>query len=142
MGIGSGRATSEVGGRFAGDGFFPTADLRHCIDGMSYTACKCEAVSFPEITDSSGVDIVDHREFSAGEESNVLGSTGVPINAYKRDLPFEAIELSFSSYHSGGVNTGFVDGHVDFITESISADVWSALGTQAGQETSVYSYQQ
>jgi prepilin-type processing-associated H-X9-DG protein len=39
-----------------------------------------------------------------------------------------------SSYHSGGVNTGFLDGSVRFIKESISPNTWWAVSTTAGGE--------
>ena len=39
-----------------------------------------------------------------------------------------------SSYHSGGVNTGFLDGSVRFIKESIGQNPWWALSTKAGGE--------
>ena len=39
-----------------------------------------------------------------------------------------------SSHHTGGVHVVFGDGHVEFINETISPDVWTAYGTAAGQE--------
>ncbi|WP_165069561.1 DUF1559 domain-containing protein [Paludisphaera rhizosphaerae] len=41
---------------------------------------------------------------------------------------------SISSRHSGGVNTGFADGSVKFIKDSINPDVWFAINTLAGGE--------
>jgi prepilin-type N-terminal cleavage/methylation domain-containing protein/prepilin-type processing-associated H-X9-DG protein len=38
------------------------------------------------------------------------------------------------SYHSGGVNTAFMDGSVRFITNSISQATWRGLGTRNGGE--------
>jgi prepilin-type processing-associated H-X9-DG protein len=38
------------------------------------------------------------------------------------------------SYHSGGVNTAFMDGSVRFITNSIPQLTWRALGTRNGGE--------
>lgn len=61
--------------------------------------------------------------------------------------------LSASSYHTGGVNTVFVDGSVRFISDSIDTGnhavkpvmlapspygVWGALGTRAGGEVSTF----
>ncbi|MFN0102597.1 MAG: DUF1559 domain-containing protein [Bryobacteraceae bacterium] len=40
-----------------------------------------------------------------------------------------------SSYHAGGANVLFCDGTVHFVNQTISPDVWTALGTPAGQET-------
>lgn len=38
------------------------------------------------------------------------------------------------SYHPGGVQGTLADGSVNFFSESISLDVWQALGTRAGGE--------
>ncbi len=38
------------------------------------------------------------------------------------------------SRHSGGVNAAFADGAVKFVSNSITPNVWSALGTMAGSE--------
>jgi prepilin-type processing-associated H-X9-DG protein len=40
-----------------------------------------------------------------------------------------------SSDHRGGVNLLFVDGHVQFVSNSIDWHVWQALGTAAGNES-------
>jgi prepilin-type processing-associated H-X9-DG protein len=38
------------------------------------------------------------------------------------------------SYHDGGVNVAFGDGHVKFIGESIDLDTWRAFATRNGDE--------
>jgi prepilin-type N-terminal cleavage/methylation domain-containing protein/prepilin-type processing-associated H-X9-DG protein len=43
--------------------------------------------------------------------------------------------LSARSYHSGGVNAALCDGSVRFVSNSIAANLWLALGTRAGNET-------
>jgi prepilin-type N-terminal cleavage/methylation domain-containing protein/prepilin-type processing-associated H-X9-DG protein len=42
--------------------------------------------------------------------------------------------LTARSYHTGGVNTAFMDGSVRFITNSIPQLTWRALGTRNGGE--------
>jgi len=42
--------------------------------------------------------------------------------------------IGASSYHSGGVNIGLLDGSVKFIKDSISPLTWCALATKAGNE--------
>jgi prepilin-type N-terminal cleavage/methylation domain-containing protein/prepilin-type processing-associated H-X9-DG protein len=42
--------------------------------------------------------------------------------------------IGASSYHSGGVNVGFLDGSVKFIKDSISPTTWWAIATKAGGE--------
>ena len=38
------------------------------------------------------------------------------------------------SYHIGGVHVSLVDGSTRFVSDTISATIWSALGTRAGEE--------
>ena len=42
--------------------------------------------------------------------------------------------ITSTSQHPGGVNTLFADGHVQFIKESVSPQVWRAIGTRNGGE--------
>jgi prepilin-type processing-associated H-X9-DG protein len=49
------------------------------------------------------------------------------------EAPGETL-VGASSYHSGGVNVGFLDGSVKFIKSSIAYNVWWALGTKANGE--------
>jgi prepilin-type N-terminal cleavage/methylation domain-containing protein/prepilin-type processing-associated H-X9-DG protein len=42
--------------------------------------------------------------------------------------------VAASSYHTGGVNVGFADGSVHFISDAISFPTWQALGSRAGGE--------
>lgn len=48
--------------------------------------------------------------------------------------PFTAGSITATSLHSGGVNTLFADGHVQFVKESINVKVWRAIGTRNGGE--------
>lgn len=43
-------------------------------------------------------------------------------------------ELPFGSYHPGGSQFVFADGHVEFVSESINFDVYQALSTRDDQE--------
>ena len=45
--------------------------------------------------------------------------------------------FSARSQHRGGVNAAFGDGHVSFITNSISVTAWRALGTRNGNELEI-----
>lgn len=42
---------------------------------------------------------------------------------------------SARSYHPGGVNAAFADGHVAFVSDSVASAYWQAIGTMDGQET-------
>lgn len=83
-----------------------------------------------------------HNDMSEG-----LGSTGVPINFQNRFKNAEtspcgrrptpdcqAIQLSFSSAHPGGVNAVNIDGSVHFVADDVDPVVWSAFGTTKSQE--------
>lgn len=62
---------------------------------------------------------------------NTLGCRNGPFaTAYFYDGAVPA-----SSLHPGGVNVLFVDGHVQFVADSIDWGVWQAIGTINGQES-------
>jgi prepilin-type processing-associated H-X9-DG protein/prepilin-type N-terminal cleavage/methylation domain-containing protein len=42
--------------------------------------------------------------------------------------------LAASSFHPGGLNVLFLDGHVTFLKDSLALPTWRALGTRAGGE--------
>ncbi len=150
LGAASGVVTRELGPApsfeaSSFDGFFPRADTRLVSDGLSYTFAVGDAISFFNIRNTAGTDMVDHWQDlsvaggtlgSAQEFSHLYGSTGVPINAAQLKLKgFNEQEISFGSRHrGGGINGLFVDGHVVFIPQTTNAQVWSALGTVAGDE--------
>jgi len=68
------------------------------------------------------------------EVSEAMGSTGVAVNSYLRDVFVDEKELAFSSHHPGGAQVVLADGAVVFISESIDRGTWSSLGTRAGSE--------
>ncbi len=90
-----------------------------------------------------GSDDID--TFPAGDLSEFLGSTAVPINTQKTSeenqqacaspdsAKCQALQLAYGSNHAGSVCTVFCDGHVDSIQENIDAKVWSDYGTRASQ---------
>lgn len=78
-----------------------------------------------------GSDDVDTT--NQGDMSELLGSTGVPMNM--RKVPpgspeFAAYEFSFGSRHVGGANFGLADGSVRFISQNIDATIYSNLGSR------------
>src|SRR5262249_43786087 len=42
---------------------------------------------------------------------------------------FSCAHIAARSYHSGGVNVGFIDGSIRFIKNTINPGAWSAIGT-------------
>jgi prepilin-type N-terminal cleavage/methylation domain-containing protein/prepilin-type processing-associated H-X9-DG protein len=68
------------------------------------------------------------------EVSEAIGSTGAPINGIFKGAFIDEKEMGFSSQHVGGCQFVFADGHVQFLSESIDRQTYSALGTIAGGE--------
>ncbi len=121
-------------------------------DGSSSTVLMGEAIPDQDLfgTDYSGnLQKVDHWYIGSGElpdyeaigstisaeNSECLASTACPINSlFIEDSPINDKELSFGSAHPQGVNIGFADGHIQFVTENIDLVIWSAVGSRNGGE--------
>lgn len=147
----SGTGTRESGppplvGLPGSDGMFfvnSSTRMADILDGTSSTVAIGETLVRIDVhgPDHTGrTQVVDHwyigtPEGNANEISESMGSTGVAINSVAMPDPFiDEKELCFSSWHSGGVQVLFADGHVSFVAETIDRDTWSALGTRAGSE--------
>ena len=52
----------------------------------------------------------------------------------------DAMRMTARSYHPGGVNVVYADGHVDFYSDTVSLAIWEALATIAGSEASSGEY--
>ena len=120
------------------------ADVR---DGSSFTLLLGEAIFDLELTGTDpvgNVQAVDHWYIGSTDQLNginaseCLGSAAIPLNLYRnRSLDdIESKELGFSSYHPGGLTMAFVDGHVEFVRDTIDPRVLRAWGTRAGGEVS------
>jgi prepilin-type N-terminal cleavage/methylation domain-containing protein/prepilin-type processing-associated H-X9-DG protein len=135
--------------------------LRKITDGMSKTVLIGEALHDAKeqariggtIRENALGDHKDHWIIGSddvdihNDASEGLGSTGVAINlpsqlngqdACRQPAApnCQALQLSFSSTHSGGINIVHADGSVEFIGDSIDARIWKAAGTRASQEQS------
>jgi prepilin-type N-terminal cleavage/methylation domain-containing protein/prepilin-type processing-associated H-X9-DG protein len=70
-----------------------------------------------------------------GFATSVLYTHTVPPNSPDRDCIDEQgfqFHLAARSAHVGGVNVGYADGSVHFISDSIEPRTWQAIGTRAG----------
>lgn len=117
--------------------------FRDIMDGTSSTVLVGEAehdvdVKGPDHTGQT--HFVDHwyigsPQVWAGDVSETLGSTAVPVNAFFDTSAFiDERELCFSSRHPGGAQVVFADAHVTFVPATIDALVWAALGTRGHRE--------
>jgi prepilin-type processing-associated H-X9-DG protein len=119
-------------------------NLKEVVDGSSRTIALGESLFRLDVTapDYDGeLQVVDHWHTGSDEvvtlkeASEGLGSTAIVINAVFDDsLPINDRELCFSSNHAGGAQFAFPDGHVTWISESIDAATFRALGTRVGGE--------
>jgi prepilin-type processing-associated H-X9-DG protein len=116
--------------------------LADIVDGSSNTVAVGETVFIfrPHGADHTGLQqYLDHwyigtAEGRGNEISEVVGSTGIAVNSFLRDVFVDEQELDFSSRHPGGAQVVLADGAVSFIAESIDRDTWRAMGTRAGGE--------
>ena len=129
---------------------------RRIKDGMSKTAMIGEALHDVYWQDVRGrrreTAVGDHKDhwYFGSDDIDVnkdisegVGSTGVPIGlrATPTADPCEsasseecqALQVSFSSGHTGGANVVNCDGSVEFVTTGVDPQIWSDRGTRAGQ---------
>jgi prepilin-type N-terminal cleavage/methylation domain-containing protein/prepilin-type processing-associated H-X9-DG protein len=120
------------------------------------------------VTKASSFDFMGHGRWdktnaSSGGSGSTTYTDGWPIGSYAStmynhvappnwsgydcqmygsvpDTPGESALISARSYHSGGVNVAFGDGHVTFISDSIDLPTWRALGTRNGGESKLGDY--
>ena len=68
------------------------------------------------------------------DASEFLGSLGVAMNLFDDGSSTDALELSFKSRHSSGVQFLFMDGAVRLLSINVNAGIRQALGTRRGSE--------
>ena len=119
---------------------------RDFTDGLTNTLLVAEALFLPGVVGpdhNNSLQIIDHWSVGSpgmgeNEMSEALGSTAILPNAWKK-MPqgfIEDIELGFGSRHPSLVQAVFADGRIQVVSESISATVWSAIGTRDRGEVS------
>jgi prepilin-type processing-associated H-X9-DG protein len=127
--------------------FFAQSKVRvgQVTDGTSHTAMVSELILSPD-TDSHDIR---GRYYNPGH-GGVLFSTRIPPNTLVPDrfnwcandpVPQAPcvwsgsnMFLSARSYHPGGVNMGFGDGSVRFVSDGVNALAYKAVGSRNGEE--------
>ena len=120
--------------------------MRDALDGTSNTILLGERAYFDPMFDQCGPPATSTMIGNwgwvwFGAEGNAFLGTGVPINYRIRSCADMADPVryddrinAFGSMHPGGVQVAMTDGSVRFVSESISALVFNAMGTRAGNE--------
>jgi prepilin-type N-terminal cleavage/methylation domain-containing protein/prepilin-type processing-associated H-X9-DG protein len=110
---------------------------------LQAVAATCPAPGSTVVADYKGATWADGQAGAGGSYSHLLAPN--KPTCYFANKAFATAGESFighdditminaSSYHSGGVNVGFLDGSVKFVKDSVSLTTWGAIATRAGGE--------
>jgi prepilin-type N-terminal cleavage/methylation domain-containing protein/prepilin-type processing-associated H-X9-DG protein len=124
-------------GKYYNNGlFYCTTSHRidEIVDGTSNTMCVGEVVEGNTMNSSNvwffGIRYLDTMR-TTQEAINTKPATGnvYPASGLSWGAKFNG---SFGSYHPGGAQFGFADGHVSFLGENIPLPIYRALSTRNG----------
>jgi len=122
---------------------YAATDHKECL-GSFWRHSHLAPVKITSFLDGTSNTIIigevlpDYDDFKSWALGNATwGGTHAPINYFAPE-PVDAWDWknqeSFRSRHPGGVHFAWGDGHVSFLSETISKDVYQGLSTRAGGE--------
>ena len=128
--------------------------LSNIVDGTSNTLLFSEVLTVDSIADADKRgDVYNDERMSSGFSTYLTPNSTTPDamasgmcpditeSAGSRDKARPCVEVASTEYyaarsrHSGGVNAALADGSVRFYSNTISSEVWKALGSTKGGET-------
>jgi prepilin-type N-terminal cleavage/methylation domain-containing protein/prepilin-type processing-associated H-X9-DG protein len=126
-------ATQTSNSKFRNNGLF-YYNKSHCIadivDGTSTTICVGEVLESSSM-DSANVWFLGWRWIDtlrcSQEPINTQPGKPCYVTAHSQNC-----NGAFGSYHPGGAQFGFADGHVSFLADNIPLDIYRALSTRNG----------
>ena len=66
---------------------------------------------------------------------HMCGDPGLATAPCSGSCSYQGFSNTARSYHPGGVNVAFRDGHVAFYTDDVNIDLWQALSSIDGRES-------
>jgi prepilin-type N-terminal cleavage/methylation domain-containing protein/prepilin-type processing-associated H-X9-DG protein len=135
-GVGGTKGPGGGGGKYDNNGMFfylRQINASEVSDGLSATlfvgeACGASEKKWPIL-------------WTYGERELGLRMTTNPLNTPPGEgvvdpgnTSYGALNGAFGSYHPGGANFGYGDGHVEFLADSIDFTLYQALSTRAGED--------
>lgn len=132
-------ATSE------GKGIEPVK-LRQVSDGTSQTMLITEYTTIPGSRPGLGEEFswwrtrwggggAYHTLASASSEPLARGRPDIETCVFQGTSGQEVCKRAVASFHPGGFQVGFIDGHVAFVNADIAVQPWLSIATIAGGET-------
>ncbi|TWU57501.1 hypothetical protein Poly59_04080 [Rubripirellula reticaptiva] len=114
----------------------PAIRFNGILDGLSHTVLVSETryIDLHEcgICDHFSLYHPDFDRARGTDFSEALMSLKYGINL--RDVPKEQLEMSVSSFHTGGAHMLMCDGSVQFASESLDESIRNAIGSRADRE--------
>jgi prepilin-type processing-associated H-X9-DG protein len=113
---------------------FPTTNGTYPLDSLLLAACRSSTVLDRTLGDHKGQLWLRDNCGEGGGYSHIMppNQQACLFRGDRLD-PFHTM-IGASSNHPGGVNVGFCDSSVKFISDTINPGVWRALATYAGDQ--------